>query len=234
MIVLIANEKGGVGKTTVAVNLAAMCTLAGKETLLVDTDKQESSSAWAGVRNENCIQPSLTCVSKTGKIGFDLLSLDKKFEVVVVDSGGRDSVEMRQALAVATVTIIPIRPAQFDLWSLSRMAQLIREIEERTEIKPKAFALINGASPNPVVREALEIREALEDYVGVFPTMRSVVTERIAFRKAAREGKGVLELMSPQSDAKANLELISLYKEIFNEEWSISTPENVTPEQQGQ
>lgn len=97
MLVLVANEKGGVGKTTIAVNLAAMCVLAGKETLLVDTDKQESASAWAGVRHENEVEPTVTCVAKTGKVGYDLAKLKEKFDVVIVDAGGRDSIEMRQA-----------------------------------------------------------------------------------------------------------------------------------------
>lgn len=122
MLVLVANEKGGVGKTTIAVNLAAMCVLAGKETLLIDTDKQESASSWASMRHENEIDPSITCVAKTGKVGYDLAKLKSKFDVVIVDAGGRDSIEMRQSLAVCDVALIPIRPAQFDVWSLSRMS----------------------------------------------------------------------------------------------------------------
>lgn len=230
MIILIANEKGGVGKTTIAVNLAVMCALAGQETLLVDTDKQESSTAWAGIRNENSIQPALTCVSKTGKIGFDLISLDKKFNVVIVDAGGHDSIEMRQAMAVAALTVIPIRPAQFDLWSLSRMAQLICEIKERTDAPVKAVSLINGASSNPIVRETAEIREAMADYIETFPTMNTVITERIVFRKAARGGQGAIELGTAMSDTKANQELMALYKEIFNVEWHTVETTNNTAE----
>lgn len=219
MLLLIANEKGGVGKTTIAVNLAAMCVLAGKDTLLVDTDKQESASAWAGMRHENEVQPTVTCVAKTGKVGYDLAKLKDKFDVVIVDAGGRDSIEMRQAMAVCDKVVIPIKPAQFDVWSLSRMAQLIRDVAERTSTPINAFAFINGSSPNPVVRETQEVRETLKDYVELFPTLESVVTERIAFRKAARDGMGAIELTSSAADPKANLELIALYQEIFNERW---------------
>jgi chromosome partitioning protein len=220
MLVLVANEKGGVGKTTVAVNLAAMSVLAGKETLLVDTDKQESASAWAAVRHENEIDPTVTCVAKTGKVGYDLAKLKEKFEVVIVDAGGRDGIEMRQAMAVADYVLIPIKPAQFDVWSLSRMSQLINDVAEKAETKINAYAFINGASPNPAVRETTEVREVLQDYNEVFPCLKSVVTERIAFRKAAREGRGVVELEASLSDAKANLELMQLYQEVFNEHWT--------------
>ena len=100
MIVLIANEKGGVGKTTISVNLAAMCRLAGHDVLLVDTDRQESAGTWAAMRHENEFHPTITCVSKTGKVGRDLVELGQKYGMVIVDAGGRDSLEMRQALAV--------------------------------------------------------------------------------------------------------------------------------------
>lgn len=220
MLILVANEKGGVGKTTIAVNLAAMCVLAGKETLLVDTDKQESASAWAGVRHENEVEPTVTCVAKTGKVGYDLAKLKEKFDVVIVDAGGRDSIEMRQAMAVCDTALIPIKPAQFDVWSLSRMAQLIRDVAEKTDAPVNAFAFINGASPNPVVRETQEVKDALRDYVEIFPTLETVITERIAFRKAAREGQGVTELPANLTDPKANLELMQLYQEVFNEPWT--------------
>lgn len=220
MLILIANEKGGVGKTTIAVNLAAMCRLAGKDVLLVDTDRQESASTWAAMRHENEVIPSITCVSKTGKVGYDLIGLKSKYEVVIIDAGGRDSLEMRQSVAVCDTCIIPIKPAQFDVWSLSRMAGLIRDVSERVERPINAFSFVNGASPNPSVRETQEVKEALKDYADLFPVLESVITERIAFRKASRDGLGVVELSSSLADAKANLEMISLYKEVFHEDWT--------------
>jgi chromosome partitioning protein len=219
-LILVANEKGGVGKTTIAVNLAAMCVLAGKETLLVDTDRQESSSSWAAMRHENSVVPPVTCVAKTGKVGYDLANLKAKFDVLIVDAGGRDSLEMRQSLAVCDTCVIPIRPAQFDLWSLAGMAQLLGDIAEKMGSKVNAMAFINGASPNPSVRETAEIREALKEYADQFPTMQAVITERIAFRKAAREGKGVVELAASLTDPKANIEMLALYKEIFHEDFT--------------
>jgi len=219
MIVLIANEKGGVGKTTLAVNLAAMCKLAGRDVLLVDTDRQESASTWSAMRHENEFKPSVTCVSKTGKVGRDLVELGQKYDVVIVDAGGRDSLEMRQALAVCDTCLIPIKPAQFDVWSLSRMGSLLRDVAEKMDRKVNAVAVINGASANPSVRETQEVKDALVDYADLFSVLSSVVTERIAFRKASRDGLGVVELASGLADAKANIEMATLYKEIFNHDY---------------
>lgn len=215
MLYLVANEKGGVGKTTLAVNLAVMAAMAGRDVLLVDTDKQASADAWAAVRHEAGASPVVTCVTKVGKVGADLANLKQKFDVVVVDAGGRDSLEMRQALAVCDMAIIPIRPAQFDLWSLSRMASLIAEIEERIDGRVNARAVINGASPNPAVREADEIREALVEYEDAFPLLKALTTERIAYRKAARGGLGVIELQGATADPKARAEMLALFREIM-------------------
>lgn len=215
MIVLIANEKGGVGKTTIAVNLAAMCRRAGHDVLLVDTDRQESAGTWAAMRHEDDFKPTVTCVSKTGKVGRDLVELAQKYPIVVVDAGGRDSLEMRQALAVCDFCVIPIKPAQFDVWSLSRMGALLRDLWDRMDRRVNAFAVVNGASPNPAVRETGEVREALADYSALFPVMATVITERIAFRRASRDGLGVVELPTSHSDAKATAEMSSLYEEVF-------------------
>lgn len=221
MLLLVANEKGGVGKTTIAVNLAAMCALAGKETVLIDTDQQQSTASWSAVRHENEISPPLLCMTKTGKVGYDLAMMKEKFEVIIVDAGGRDSIEMRQAMAVCDKAIIPIKPSQFDMWSLGRMENLVKDVQEKIDSAVNSFAFINAASANPAVRETSEVREALAEYAESFPCLNSVITERIAFRKAARDGLSVLELQGRELyDVKANSEMISLYQEVFNEQWN--------------
>jgi chromosome partitioning protein len=221
MLLLVANEKGGVGKTTIAVNLAAMCALAGKETVLIDTDQQQSTASWSAVRHENGITPPLLCMTKTGKVGYDLAMMKDKFEVIIVDAGGRDSIEMRQAMAVCDKAIIPVKPSQFDMWSLGRMENLVKDVQEKIDTAVNSFAFINAASANPSVKETSEVREALAEYENSFPCLNTVITERIAFRKAARDGLSVLELQGRELyDIKANAEMISLYEEVFNEQWN--------------
>lgn len=220
MIYLIGSEKGGTGKTTLATHLAAMCALAGKEVLLVDTDKQESATFWANtraaMRAEQKQTTDITCVTKTGKVGHDIARLAEKFDVVIVDAGGRDSVELRQAMAVCDYMLIPVRPSQYDIWSLNHMATLTQEVAEKVGAKINAHVVLNSCSTHRSVKEADEVRELLiADYANDFHVLNTQVGERIAIRRAARDGLCVSELDKAHADNKAKDEMQQLYQEIF-------------------
>lgn len=219
MLLLVGMEKGGTGKTTLAVNLAVMRALAGHETLLVDTDLQESASTWATVRAENNLLPSITCVSKRGKVGYDLAQLKPKFDTIIVDAGGRDSLELRQSMVIADRMVIPIRPSQFDSWSLDRMVQHIKDVEEKTGEKLSVAAMMNAVSTNRQVKEVDEMRHMLADYQDIFPVLNTTIGDRIVFRRAARDGLAVVELKNAINDEKAIGELTNLYHEVFGERW---------------
>jgi chromosome partitioning protein len=211
-IVVVAMEKGGVGKTTLSGNVAVMSMLAGHDTLLVDADKQETSTGWADMRFENGVEPRVVTAKKTGKIGADLLSFAQKYRRVVVDVGGRDSTEMRQAVAVATHLIIPVQPSVFDTWSIDRMLTLIKDVEEKTGHRAPGRILINCASTS--TNEVEETLEALDEYKDELPIFNTRIMDRVAFRRAARVGKALIEF---EPKGAAADEIKQLYQEIFNE-----------------
>ena len=92
MIILIGGEKGGTGKTTIAINLATLHALNGKDILLVDTDKQGSANSWAESRDEEQQLPRITCIQKFGKnLARDIKDLEPRYEDIIIDAGGRDS-----------------------------------------------------------------------------------------------------------------------------------------------
>lgn len=101
-ITVFGGEKGGTGKTTLATNIAAMLALNGKDVLLLDTDRQGTASFWATVREEEKIEPRVACVQKFGKgLPAQVRDLAERYDEIVIDAGGRDSMELRYALGVA-------------------------------------------------------------------------------------------------------------------------------------
>ncbi len=212
MIVLIGGEKGGPGKTTLATNIAAIRTNEIGDVLLVDTDKQPTSSYWCSLREDKGITPRVSSIQKYDKaVRTEIMELRKKFADIVIDAGGRDSPELRGALLVCDKAVFPLRPSQFDLWTLGRLNSLV-EIAKEINENLKAYVVINQSSPNPAVKEAEEMKGFLSEFENI-KLLQSVICERISFRRAALNGMAVTEY-KPE-DFKATEEIMGLYKEIF-------------------
>jgi chromosome partitioning protein len=214
MIILIGGEKGGTGKTTVATNLATMRITNGYDVLLVDTDKQGSASSWSDIRD---MQSNFVRIPNIQKFGSNLTSdikdLHKRYQDIIIDAGGRDSVELRAAMTIADVMYIPVQASQFDIWTLSVMNDLARQASGfNSNLKPKI--LINRGSTNPSISEVTEAQEVMNDF-DLLTLSNCVLRERIAYRKAAKDGLSIIEL--DKTDLKAWEELQKLYNEAFNE-----------------
>ena len=215
MIVLVGGEKGGTGKTTLSTNLAALRAASGADVLLVDTDRQGSASFWAATRDEADGLAPVPCVQVFGKgVARQVADLAGRYADVVVDAGGRDSVELRSALVVADRLFVPVQASQFDVWTLEQMDGLV---EQAQAINPglRASVVLNRASTHPRVREADEAAALVADFEhldggGV------VARDRIAYRRAAAGGLGVGE--APEPDAKAVAEMAAWYRAVFGED----------------
>ena len=215
MIVLVGGEKGGVGKTTLAVNLAAMRSRAGHDVLLIDADKQASANLWAGIRQEETRDAPVHCVQKKGKgLAADIRDLATRYEDVVIDAGGQDSVELRAAMTIAELALFPIQPSLFDAATLETLAELVAQAQTfNTELV--AAVVINRASTNPRVKEADEAKELIAEYHDLH-LLNVLVRDRIIFRKATRNGLCVSEFQN--HDQAAEAELNALYREVFGDD----------------
>lgn len=215
MIILIGGEKGGTGKTTLATNLAAKRALAGRDVLLIDTDTQGSANYWAQSRGESAAEPKrVACLQKFGKgLQAEVLDLAGRYQDVVIDAGGRDSVELRAALVVAGRAYIPVQPSQFDLWTLDRMDGLVGTAQG---FNPglEARVVLCRASTHPAVGDRRDAAELMADFPHL-ALSATAIHDRAAYRKAAREGLCVEELRP--RDAKAAEETLALYQEAFSE-----------------
>lgn len=213
MIVLVGGEKGGTGKTTIVTNLAAMRMQQINEILLIDTDKQSSASSWASVRDQNTEIKRVLSVQKFGNtINNEIRALHTKYNDILIDAGGQNSQELRASILVAEKMYIPIQAGQFDVWTLGLMDQLVSQVKT---FNPhlKAMVLINRASTNPSTTEIEEIFQVMSEFENL-TLSAAILKERIAYRKAAKEGLSVVELN--KQDPKATDEMQFLYNEIYD------------------
>ena len=213
MIIVIGGEKGGTGKTTICTNIASKMIREGSDLLIIDTDKQGSASAWSALRDENTNVKRIPCIQKFGStISTEINDLKKRYDDIIIDAGGRDSVELRGAMAVADIIYIPIQASQFDVWTLGAMDLLITQVTTFNSYL-KAIAVINRASTNPSVSETKETIEIFEDFKNL-RLSKCIIRDRIVYRKAARSGLAVDELEN--SDPKACNEIENLLRELRN------------------
>lgn len=206
MIFAFVQTKGGVGKTTLAVNLAVERVIRGKrEVLLVDADEQGTASDFVAVRSERLGQSGFVAIQLAGAaVRSQVLSLKDKFDDVVIDAGGRDTTGLRAALTVADVAVMPFQPRSFDVWTLGKAQALIAEARL---INPalKAVAVINCADSHGPDNEAAA--EALAEG-GDLVYVPARIGRRKAFPNCNSLGLSVLE--AAHKDRKACDELLGL------------------------
>lgn len=205
MIVLVGSQKGGAGKTTIAINLAAEWARQGKDVCLVDADSQRSAARWHADREEAAHQPAIACIEKRGNIRDTLLDLEHRYDVVVVDVAGKDSKEMRTAMTAAHILIVTVRPSQLDLDTLEHMSEVIASAQDFNE-DLEAYGLLTQAPSNVRVTEGADAAAYLADYPIIEP-LRTVIHERKAYRDVVGEGLGVVEWTN--SRAKAEIQVLA-------------------------
>lgn len=213
MIILLAHHKGGVGKSTLAVNIAAELQRQGSDVILVEADPTvHTVSNWTRDRDE-AGHPYIQSIHKTGTLRASLLELDGKYDFVIVDAPGKDSPEMRTALASADVFVMPVQPTQPDL---DTTASVVATMAEAMEFNPglHALAVVNRASTNVFSKGVDEVHEYLSAYPE-FTIAGTVLHERKAYQDSLSAGLGVVEMQ----DSKAKAEIQLLVKEVLA--WSI-------------
>ncbi len=217
MILAVAGEKGGVGKTTIATNITIIKLHEEQlhnDILLIDTDIQKTASYFCALRDEQNISPRTPSVQKQGKeVRTEVNALREKYKDIIIDAGGRDSPELRASLLVADKVLFPLRPSQFDLWTLDRLNSLV---DTAREINPSldAAVVMNQTSPNPGVKELDKAIELIENF-DELRVLKTHVCERIVFRRAAEKGLSVTEYKP--KDAQAIKEIMNLYEDIYYE-----------------
>jgi chromosome partitioning protein len=205
MIISVLNQKGGVGKTTLSVNIAAQLAAEGKRVMLLDADPQGSSLDWAAAREvESCFTvvglPRATLHKEISKFVQD-------YDHIIIDGPPRVTDLARSAIMAADVVIIPVQPSPYDVWAAQEVISLVDEARIYKE-NIKSVFVVNRKIANTAIGR--DVGEALATYKT--KVLESTVTQRVIFAEAAAVGKAVFEI---DGNSSAASEIAALVHEIL-------------------
>ena len=210
MLIALWGQKGGSGKTTAAIAIAAELLARGKRVLLVDADPQGTARTWADVAAE-AKRPTPTVVAMGAKMHLpgQLDALAGSYDFTVIDCPPRHGDVQRSALMIADLAILPCGPAAVDVWAMTEPVEIIREARKlRQDLR--VFALVTRRVSRAAIGAAA--RQALEA-LGL-AVLRSELGFRIAYQEAPAAGLGIAQY-APRSSAA--LEVRSLVDELLEE-----------------
>lgn len=214
MIITVGNTKGGVGKTTLAVQLAITRALAGREVWLIDGDRQGTATAAIAARAEAGKLPGIACASYPDgpTLRAQVQQQRGKWADIIIDVGGRDSTALRAALILSDALVVPFAPRSYDVWALDDMASLVDEARSVRD-GLHAFAVMNQADPGEHSTDNADAAAAVAE-VSQFVYLPTPIRRRKAFSNASGAGLSVAEL-TPR-DRKAVVEIKALSEYLFN------------------
>lgn len=204
MIIGVLNQKGGVGKTTLSVNIAAALARTGQRVLLIDADPQGSALDWAAARERD---PLFAVVGlPKPSIHKELSVVGEGYDHIVIDGPPRVTDLARSAIMASDVVLVPVQPSPYDIWAADEVVKLIQEASVFKE-NIKSFFVINRKIANTAIGR--DVREALEAYN--LPTLEASVVQRVVFAEAAAVGKAVYE---QDRDGVASQEIEAVVSEL--------------------
>ena len=201
-VIAILNQKGGVGKTTIAANIGMEILSSGHSVLMVDSDPQGSLRDWSETSGGELI-PVIGLDRET--LAKDIEAVKAPYDFVVLDGRAKAEKMAGAAIRAADIVLIPVSPSALDVWGASDITEAISARHEMTEGKPHTFFVINAATKNTKLID--EIKPAAEE-MG-FKTLDTVIYSREIYKQTMGEGLSI--------HSSKNIDAINEIKNLTNE-----------------
>lgn len=205
-VVGILHGKGGVGKSTVAVNLARSLQLRGHDVVIIDCDAQGTAQSWRSSRSDDAELPAVFTVDKASALESDLWRPSGSFDVAIID-GGAHLDKMHAAIIKASdLVLVPVQPSPTDIWATEAIVDLIKGRQEVSGGPDAAFVISRrkaGTKLGDSVRDVLS-RFELPVWDGT--------CDRVVYAQAMGKGKSVVEM----NNAKARREIESITDNVLD------------------
>ena len=217
LIISFLNQKGGVGKSTLSVNVAACLALLGQRVLLIDADKQGTASSWASLREETGFQ--LVSMAREN-MARDAMQLAAGFDFTVIDGPPQAEAISRSCIVASDLVAVPIEPGGASRWSSDLT---VRQVKEAQEIKPTlkcGFVVSRKIGGTVLGRDA----RAMAADAGI-PTFETEIEQRIAYAEALTMGKTIFEWAANSSAVREIQALTHELLDVFNAENLRTSPE---------
>jgi chromosome partitioning protein len=210
-VIAILNQKGGVGKTTLAVHLATAFTRKGRRVLLIDADSQGSALDWGAARQGELLFPVVGLPKKS--IHKELPALAKDFDLVVIDGPPRVNEVAQSAILASDLVLIPVQPSPYDVWAAKDIMDLLNEASVYKPSLKSAFTINRKIANTAIGRD---VNDALASYP--VPVLKSAICQRVPFAESAAQGLTVFELDPEMLASQEMMQLADEVEEMLNEE----------------
>jgi len=182
--VAIAQQKGGAGKTTIAIQLGVAWARQGYRVAMLDVDPQGSMMAWFGLRQEAGVPSSLVAFDVQGwKLSTEIDRLKNDYDILLVDTPPHAETDARVAVRAASLILVPVQPSPMDLWATKPTLELARRE------KSQALLILNRLPSRGKLADLIRAKIDAEK----MPVAQTVLGNRSAFAASMMEGKGVVE-----------------------------------------
>ena len=204
MIISFLNQKGGVGNTTLSINVAARLASQGRKVLLVDADKQGSATTWASLRDETPFQV-ISMARET--LAKDVIRLATDFDATVIDGPPHAEGIARACIIASDFVAIPIEPSGLSTWASDLTVKQVQEAQDLKKTLKCGFVVSRKIGNTVIGRE---IRSMAAD-AGI-QLLDAEVEQRVAHAESLTMGKTIFEWSSTGAAAK---EIVTLTDEII-------------------